>query len=267
MPECAGSDGPFCPITPEVADQPLEPDSKPGLAIFWPAEHVLALVTVRLNAVECVAVEPVPVIVTVYVPAGVELEVEIVNVDDDPAVTDAGENDAVAPLGRPLAPSVTDCADPDVTAVETVALAPEPAVTLAEAGLTEIEKSLAGALVTVRLSTAVCEPVAAVPVTVTLYVPAAVVDAAVSVSVDEEPELTVAGENDAVTPGGSPLALNETDSELPDVIAVETVAVPFEPAATLTDVGFTDTEKSLPTVDAGPKAAAPFGVPSPVGPS
>jgi hypothetical protein len=79
--------------------------------------------------------------VTLYVPAGVELEVEIVIVDDPPAVTEDGENDAEAPLGRPLALSETVCAEPDVTAVETVALVPEPAVTVADVGLTEIEKS------------------------------------------------------------------------------------------------------------------------------
>ena len=49
--------------------------------------------------------------------------------DDDPAVTEDGENDAVAPLGRPLALSETVCAEPEVTAVETVALVPDPAVT------------------------------------------------------------------------------------------------------------------------------------------
>ena len=88
-----------------------------------------------------------------------------------------------------------------------------------------------------------------------------------NVSVEDEPELTVDGENDAVTPLGRPLALSATDSELPDVIAVETVAVAFEPAATLRLVGLTETEKSLGPVDAGPNAAAPFGVPRPVGPS
>jgi hypothetical protein len=97
--------------------------------------------------------------------------------------------------------------------------------------------------------------------------PAAAEEDAVNVRVDDEPELIVDGENDAVTPLGRPLALSETDSELPEVTAVETVAVAFEPAATLTFVGLTETEKSLDPVDAGPNAAAPFGVPSPVGPS
>jgi hypothetical protein len=48
-----------------VADQPAEPDSKPGLAIFCPDEHVVAAFTVKANVVVCVAVDPEPVIVTV----------------------------------------------------------------------------------------------------------------------------------------------------------------------------------------------------------
>ncbi len=97
--------------------------------------------TVRENDVVCVADEPVPVIVIVYVPGAVELEVEIVSVDDAPVVTEDGENDAVAPDGRPLALSETVCAEPEVAAVETVAVVPDPAVTDADDGLTEIEKS------------------------------------------------------------------------------------------------------------------------------
>jgi hypothetical protein len=97
--------------------------------------------------------------------------------------------------------------------------------------------------------------------------PAVADDDAVKVSVEDEPELTVDGLNEAVTPLGRPLALSATDSELPEVTAVETVAVAFAPAATLTFVGLTETEKSLGPVDAGPNAAAPFGVPRPVGPS
>ena len=107
-------------------------------------------------------------IVTAYVPGTVELEVEIVSVDEPPAVTEDGENDAVAPLGRPLALSETVCAEPEVTAVETVAPVPDPAVTDADAGLTDSEKSFAAAGVTLSVSVAVCEPVEPVPVIVTL---------------------------------------------------------------------------------------------------
>jgi hypothetical protein len=130
--------------------------------------QAVAVFTVRENEAVCVADEPVPVIVTAYVPAAVELEVEIVSADDPLAVTDAGENDAVAPLGRPLALSETVCAEPEVTAVETVALVPDPAVTEADVGLTDSEKSFAAAGVTLSVSVAVCAPVEPVPVIVTL---------------------------------------------------------------------------------------------------
>ena len=63
-----------------------------------------------------------------------------------------GENDAVAPEGSPLALSETDCALPEVVAVDTVAVVPFPAVTVPEVGLTEIEKSFGGGVaLTVRL--------------------------------------------------------------------------------------------------------------------
>jgi hypothetical protein len=207
------------------------------------------------------------VIVTVYVPAGVVLDVVIVSVDDVPAVTDAGESDADAPDGSPLAVRATDWAEPEVTAVATVALVPAPAVTLPAVGLTESEKSFVATLLTVRLSVAVCDPLAPAPVIVTLYVPAAVDEPTFSVSVEDAPAVTEDGENDAVAPLGKPLALSETDCALPDVTAVETVAVPLDPAATLTDVGLTATEKSFAGADPGPSAATPFGVPRPVGPS
>ena len=119
------------------------PDSKPGLVSFWPEEQLPPdPVTVSVNVVVCEPELAVPVIVTGYVPAGVELEVVIDSDDDEPAVTDEGENAAVAPEGRPLALSDTVWALPEVTAVETVAEVPEPAVTDADDGLTETEKSL-----------------------------------------------------------------------------------------------------------------------------
>jgi hypothetical protein len=85
--------------------------------------------------------------------------------------------------------------------------------------------------------------------------------------VDEPPAVTEDGENDADAPLGRPLALNETVCAEPDVTAVETVALVPEPAVAVADVGLTETEKSFPPVEPGPNAAAPFGVPSPVGPS
>src|SRR5579859_1109451 len=75
--------------------------------------------TVRENVAVCVAEAPVPVIVTVEVPVGVLEVVAIVRVEEAPAVTVDGLKLAVAPVGKPEAVSATDCALPEVTAVET----------------------------------------------------------------------------------------------------------------------------------------------------
>jgi hypothetical protein len=92
---------------------------------------------------------------------------------------------------------------------------------------------------------AVREPVAAVPVTVIGYVPAAADDVVATVIVDDEPALTEAGENDTVTPAGAPEEVNATDCELPDVTAVEIVAFAEPPADTDPEPGLSLIEKSL----------------------
>lgn len=53
----------------------------------------------------------------------------------------------VTPVGAPVALSVTVCAEPEVTAVLTVAVAEPPGAAVPEAGLTATEKSFAGAVV------------------------------------------------------------------------------------------------------------------------
>src|SRR5436305_13287799 len=58
---------------------------------------------------------------TEKVPICVEFGGVIVIDDDPPAVTDVGLNVAVAPEGRPLAERLTVWAEPEVTAVDTVA--------------------------------------------------------------------------------------------------------------------------------------------------
>src|SRR6185503_18904285 len=65
----------------------------------------------------------------------------MLSVDEPPAVTEVGLNDALAPDGRPLADNATVCAEPAVTAVDTVAEVDEPAATEADVGDTEMEKS------------------------------------------------------------------------------------------------------------------------------
>lgn len=81
---------------------------------------VTVALTTSVTLVACVADVPVPVIVIVYVPAGVLAAVATVSVELLPAVTDAGLKVAVAPVGRPEALRLTDCALPEVTAVATV---------------------------------------------------------------------------------------------------------------------------------------------------
>ena len=63
-----------------------------------------------------------------------------------PAVTVAGDTDAVAPAGAPVTPSVTDWAAPLVTAVLIVLVAELPCATVSDAGFAAIEKSLATAV-------------------------------------------------------------------------------------------------------------------------
>ena len=75
--------------------------------------------TVNEIGVVCVADTPVPVTVTAEIPAGVTADVEIVNVELCPELTDAGLNDADAPAGNPDALNATACATPLVTVVLT----------------------------------------------------------------------------------------------------------------------------------------------------
>jgi hypothetical protein len=66
---------------------------------------------------------------------------------------------------------------------------------------------------------------AAVPVTVTVYVPGVVPMPAARVSVEVPPAATDAGLNEAVVPGGTPLLLSATVSATPLVTVVEIVEV------------------------------------------
>ena len=87
----------------------------------------------------------------------------------DPAVTEDGVKVATAPAGRPLVVErATDWATPLVTAVPMVLVAAEPAVTLAEEGEAEMEKSLVAGAFTVRANVVVWVAEVPVPVTVTV---------------------------------------------------------------------------------------------------
>ena len=93
----------------EMVDVPLAPWTKErlvGLALMEKSLGGGGAVTVNETVVAWVALVPVPVTVTVYVP-GVALPAPSVSVELPPAVTDVGLREAVAPVGTPLVPSDT----------------------------------------------------------------------------------------------------------------------------------------------------------------
>lgn len=100
-----------------MVEGPLVPCTSVSDVGLAPIEKSFAAVTVSPTVVLCVALVPVPVIVIVEVAAGVVALVVIVRVELPPLVTVAGLNEALAPLGRPLAESDTLWADPLVTVV------------------------------------------------------------------------------------------------------------------------------------------------------
>jgi hypothetical protein len=105
----------------------------------------------REKVVPWVAEAPVPVTVMVEGPIGVDVEVVTDMVELCPALSTCGLNDTRAPDGAPVALSDTDWLDPLVMVVEMVLVVPDPAVTVADAGLVEMEKSLATAGFTVNV--------------------------------------------------------------------------------------------------------------------
>lgn len=177
-------------------------------------------------------------------PAGTAVVVEMLTMALPPEVTELGLIAAVMPEGAPLSESETFCALPLVVAVLIVELPEEPCTIDRLAGFTAIEKSLAALAVTVTLSAAVCEPDAAVPVTVSGYVPPATAVVVEIVSVALPPEVTELGLLVTVMPEGAPLTENETVCALPAVVVVVTVALPDEPCAIESDAGLTATLKS-----------------------
>ena len=95
-----------------------------------------------MTIVEWVRVGLVPVIVTEYVPVGVEPLVCIVSVDEpDPPLTEVGLKLAVAPLGNPLALNPTVSVNPPEAATLTVYEVLDPTSTVWLDGSAEIEKS------------------------------------------------------------------------------------------------------------------------------
>src|SRR5258706_358521 len=108
-------------------------------------------VTVSAREVACVFPPPVPVIVTVYVPTGVDALVVIVAVElpDPGAAIELGLNDAVAPVGRPDADSeMAELKEPEIE-VEIVEVDEVPWTMLSALGAAAIVKSAAVGLKTI----------------------------------------------------------------------------------------------------------------------
>jgi hypothetical protein len=75
-------------------------------------EAELELLTFRVTLAECTSGPLEPVMATVEVPAGVLPVVVIVSVAVPDVFTEAGENDALAPAGKPLAARLTEEVNP-----------------------------------------------------------------------------------------------------------------------------------------------------------
>ena len=103
---------------------------------------VVAELITSVTGVDWTREPDVPVTVRGKVP--VEAPVDIVKVDVPIPLITVGLNAAVVPGGKPLMLSFTLPINPPKSAVETVKLALEPAVTDCDAGVGEIEKSPTG---------------------------------------------------------------------------------------------------------------------------
>src|SRR3989442_1682923 len=221
-------------VVPELV-QPVRPLSNPPLLI------PLDAVTVRLTEVLWFALAAVPVTVTVYVPGAVLAPTPNVSVELPPALIGFGLKDGVTPEGNPLALSVTLSAAALVTVVEIVAVLLPPRAAGTLLGLALIEKSEA---VTVSVTEVLWFALAPVPVTVTEYVPGAVVAPTLRVSIELPPALIGFGVKDAVTPGGNPVALSVTLWAAPRESVVEGDGVVLPPCAAVTMHGLAPIEKS-----------------------
>jgi hypothetical protein len=87
-----------------------------------------------------VSVPLVPLIVSVYVPAGVEALVDTVKVELPEPATDVGLNVGVAPVGRPLALNATLPVNPAIADTLVVYGVLAPGATVCELGVADIEK-------------------------------------------------------------------------------------------------------------------------------
>ena len=111
----------------------------------------------------------VPLIVSVYVPVGVEALVETLMVVDPEVLTDAGLNEAVAPVGSPVTLNATVPLNPVPGVTVAVYVVPAPAMTVRDDGVADNEKSVT---VIVRVAGWLAAPLLSVTVNEAVYVPA-----------------------------------------------------------------------------------------------
>jgi hypothetical protein len=115
---------------------------------------------------------------------------------------------AVTPEGKPLTEKLLVPVKPLSAVIVTVYGMLLPATTFCEDGEAPTLKS--GGSVTTRVTTELCVRLPLVPVTVSGYVPAGVLELVVTVSVLEPLAVTVAGLNANVVPAGNPVTLIAT---------------------------------------------------------
>jgi hypothetical protein len=166
--------------------------------------------TVRLNDVVLVTPPPVAETAMVEVPLGVAPLVVTVNVEAQVGLQVPGENDAVAPEGKPETEKATDCVLPDTNVAVIELVTDDPAVTDLLPVLLR-EKSKATGSDTVRLKEVVRDILPPVPVTAMGNVPAGVELLVVTVTVEEHDGPQDPFERDALAPLGTPETANETD--------------------------------------------------------
>jgi hypothetical protein len=211
-----------------------------------------AVVTVSVTVAVCVTLPLVPVIVNVDVPAGVLPVVVTVNVEVPAPVTVPGEKLAVAPVGNPLALSVTTPPNPFNDPMLAVYVVAFPAITVRVLGVTEIVKSGGGGCVfTTKLTVVLCVKLPLTPVIVSVDVPTGVLPLVVTVNVELPVPVTVAGEKLAVAPAGNPLALSVTTPLNPPTAATLAVYVVEFPTTTVRVLGAAESVKSGVVVPRG----------------
>jgi len=261
---------------PEMAvvifDVPLEPrltESDVGEAEIV---KLGATVTVNVTVVVAEVPPPVPVTVIVYLPVGVPAGTAMVMVEFPLPGVGIGlglklATGGIATLGETEEVNATGETNPVPMALVIVDVPLEPCATVTDVG--EAERVKVAGTATVRLKVAEFVMPLPDPVTVMVYVPGAVEEAAakVSIEVPEPGAGTVMGLKDAVTPVGMPLADNVIAASNPPVRTGATVVVLLPPCCTVTELG----EMLMVKFGAGPDVLertssrpTPLGLPQPV---